>query len=523
MFIDSRALPADAAPQADVCIIGSGAAGITLAREFIGRSLRVILLESGGLTADSQTQKLYEGRNTGLPYPPLTVARLRYFGGTTNHWVGECRPFDEVDFEARDGVPFSGWPFPKSHLEPFYRRAEPVCQLQPVPYDARAWATEDAPPIALGGSRLATHILQFSPPTRFGEVYRNDLERAENVSVYLHANALEIKTDTNARTVTQVAATTLEGKVFSVSAKWFVLAAGGVENPRLLLLSNRTQPAGLGNGQDLVGRFFMEHVEMRVGLWLRSNPELPLDLYKPHDVHTAAAQGRIAASLTLAPEVIRQERLLNFRYEIRPLQPHDAPQSKGERSLRHIARSARQRRVPDQFMSHLWTVLTDLGGTAGAVRRRIAGKPPALTLLQVSEQAPNPESRVKLSDQQDRFGQRRVELAWRLSETDRRSAVRTQELIARQLGQLGLGRVKSLLGADANAWQLTGQYHHMGTTRMHEDPTQGVVDANGLVHGLSNLFIGGSSVFPTSGSGTPTLTIVALALRLADRIKELLA
>ncbi len=368
MFVDSRTLPSEERLQADVCIIGAGAAGITLARELAGQPVRVIVLESGGLTADHNTQVLFQGRNTGLPYYPLTVCRLRYFGGATNHWEGECRPLDEIDFEARDGIPLSGWPFPKSHLAPFYQRAESICQVDSGSWDPTTLATGEAPQIPAADSPLRTCILQLSPPTRFGTVYREQLKRAQMVG------------------------------------------------------------------------------------------------------------------------------------------------------------AARSGKAPDRFLSHVWNVLTDLGGAMGAVRRRLGGPPPKLlTLERVSEHVPNPESRVTLSNERDALGRRRVNLTWRLSEVDRRSIKRTQELIARALGQAGLGRVKNILDEHADAWPVRGQSHHMGTTRMHEDPTQGVVDPDGLVHGMSNLFVAGSSVFPTSGSGPPTLTIVALALRLADHIKRLLS
>lgn len=496
-----------------MCIVGAGAAGITLARELAGASRRVLLLESGGFTADAKTQALHQGRLSGLTYYPLTVCRLRYFGGTTNHWDGECRPLNEIDFEAREGVPMSGWPFDRAHLEPHYRRAEAICQVDPGAYAPSDWATREQPELPAGGSALQTHILQLSPPTRFGAVYREDLERAPNITVYTHANVLDLETDPGKRSVTRLVAATLERNTFSVTAKAVVLATGGIENPRLLLLN------GLGNG--LVGRCFMEHLAVETSRWLPADAELPLGLYKPHEARRGDYRGRVIASLMLPPEVIRQERLPNFRYEVldRTGKKQHAP--KGEQSLRHLAGNLRRGKAPDRFFTHVWNVLSDLGGAAGVVRQKMGGSAPQLiTLEHIAEQVPNLDSRVTLTEERDALGRRRVDLAWRLSDVDRDAIRRTQELMARTLGQAELGRLQTVLAEDPAAWPVKGQHHHMGTTRMHADPAQGVVDPNCRVHGMSNLYIAGSSVFPTSSSGTPTLTLVALALRLADHLKE---
>ncbi len=524
MLIDSHTLPAGTALDAQVCIIGGGAAGITLAREFIGQPFRVILLESGGLAADTKTQKLYEGRTVGRPYYPLTICRLRYFGGTTNHWAGECRPLREIDFESRAGMPHSGWPFTRESLESFYQRAASICQLSPAPYDVATWATEQTPPIPIVKSQLRTSIMQFSPPTRFGEVYGDELKAADNIRVCLYANALNIETDSQGRTATRITATTLEGNTFSVSAKFFILATGAIENARLLLLSNEVQQAGLGNAHDLVGRFFMEHLEIKTALWLRSDSQFPLGLYQQHAVEKPSHKGQVFGTLTFDPEVLRKKQLPNFRCELHDISAQESvPLSTGEQSLRHIVRAARRGHVPDAFMLHLKSVLGDFSGVANAALRRVPGDPQHfLTLVVIAEQTPNPESRVTLTDLRDSLGKRRVQLAWRLADIDYANAGRIQKLIAQELGRLGLGRVKSLLNADTGLWRLNGQHHHMGTTRMHTDPKQGVVDANCKVHGMANLFVAGSSVFPTGGGGTPTLTLVALALRMADHIKALL-
>jgi choline dehydrogenase-like flavoprotein len=262
-----------------VCIVGAGAAGITLARECIKQPFRVCLLESGGLDYNEDIQSLYQGENTGLPYYPLDASRLRYFGGTTNHWAGMCRPLDDIDFAARAWIPYSGWPFGRSHLDPFYARAHLICQLGSFTYDTGAWETPDTPRFPLSSDRVMTKITQQSPPTRFGQVYQDEIVRADNVITYLHANAVEVETADTAQTVTRLRVACLQGPQFWVAARQFILATGAIENARLLLLSNKAQSAGLGNQNDLVGRFFMEHPSFESGALLPSAAHLATALH----------------------------------------------------------------------------------------------------------------------------------------------------------------------------------------------------------------------------------------------------
>ena len=527
MLIDARTVPRNTSIETEVCIVGAGAAGITLARDFIGQPFRVCLLESGGPEFDEDTQSLYKGRTIGVPYYPfnppeglhddLSAARLRYFGGTTNHWGGYCRPFDEMDFETRDWIPHSGWPFNKSQLVPFYKRAHSICHLGPFVYDARGWETKETPCLPFIDERVITKIFQLSPPTRFGKVYRDEIEYANNIRTYVFANVVDIETTYNAKTVTRLHVATLQGNRFWVSAKLFVLAAGGIENPRLLLLSNKVQAAGLGNQNDLVGRFFMEHQELQTSLFLPSNANTPVGLYAEHTAGKERMWG-IRGILALSPETLRREKLVNFTSELEREEPGTL---RGVASLRHLLGRIRRGKKPDDFMRHLRNVIADIDDIAVVAYRKFLSNPiVSYSLISASEQSPNPDSRVTLSTERDRLGQNRVQLDWRLSPIDRMSIRRGYEIIGQELGRAGLGRLKLILDADDRTWPVRSQCHHMGTTRMHVDPKKGVVNEHCRVHGLSNLFIAGSSVFPTSSSATPTLTIVALTLRLADYIKK---
>ena len=522
MFIDSRSLPDNHSIDTEVCIAGAGAAGITVARELAGMEFRVCLLESGGFDFDGATQSLCEGENIGLPYVPLEYTRFRYLGGTTNVWSGQCRPLDRIDFEKRDWIPYSGWPFSRSDLDPYYERAQLICRLGPFAYDAATWETSPAKRcLPFRGGKVVTSVFQFSPPTRFGEVYRDVLKASGNIECYLFANVVEIETNESARRVKRLVLSTLEGRSFSVSAKVFILAVGGIETPRLLLLSNRVMPSGLGNRNDLVGRFFMEHPHLESGVILLSDPDRKMDFDKRHRVHGTEIYGALA----MREQALRDERIVGFsatlsttkgeRYEA-------ANRSAGVESLKFLYGRMRRGEYVDEFWNHLGNVLSDIDDVATVIYGdAFKHELPVYRVFNRTEQAPNPESRVTLSETRDRLGMKRARLDWRLSVLEKRSMRRAHRIIARELGLSGLGRFRIELDESDETWppELTGGCHHLGTTRMNDDPAMGVVDANCRVHGISNLFIAGPSVFPTSGYANPMLTIVALSIRLADHVK----
>jgi len=427
-----------------------------------------------------------------------------------------------MDFEARDWVPYSGWPFDKSHLDPFYERAQSICKLGPYIYDVKDWQDENTSSFPFASNRVITTIFQHSRPLRFGKSYRDEIVGAGNISTYLYANVVDIETTQTAHSVTRLRVACLQGAKFWVAAKLYILAAGGVENARLLLLSNKVQSAGLGNQYDLVGRFFMEHPHLESGIILPSDPYIAAALYDTHMVRDV----RVTGVLSLAPETLRHEKLLNFSAHLHPKSWSEV--SEGVSSLRVIVRALRGRDLPDDFLKHLWNVIADIDEVTTAAYRQWhkKGARPIelLSLYNLTEQAPNPDSRVTLSNERDALGTNRVRLNWQLSAIDTRSIRRAHEIIGQELGRAGLGRFKITLDEDDSTPPslLIGGNHHMGTTRMHVDPKKGVVNENSQVHGISNLFIAGSSVFPTSGYAHPTLTIVALAVRLADYVKGLM-
>lgn len=519
MFIDARTLAKGHQAEADLCIIGAGAAGITLARELANTSSRIVVLESGGLQPSDEVQRLAEGEIAGQPYRPLVITRLRGFGGSTNHWAGACRPLDAIDFEQRDWVPHSGWPITRVALDPFYIRAHEICGLGPYRYDPANWQSPAAPPLPFSGSSVQTSFFQFSNKRRFGEIYRAELERAPNIDFYLNATVLELQTAAQPNAVRSVQAGTLNGSRFSVSARYVVIACGGIENARLLLLSNSIQKAGLGNQHDLVGRYFMEHPHVHSGIFLPAEKRPPLGLYREQDIRGTM----VKAALTIGEERMRQERLLGFSVTLTPYE------LAGAESIDYLKERIAAGEVPPKHtLWHLKRIFGDAGELMRDAYRNMTGsedpRSGTFRLHVRAEQSPNPESRVVLSTERDALAQPKGKLIWRLTALDKHSMRRSEEIIAQALGESGLGRLKIELDPSDDVWppELAGGAHHMGTTRMHIDKHQGVVDDNCKMHSVANLYVAGSSVFPTVGFSNPTLTIVAMTLRLADHLKGVL-
>lgn len=537
MFVDTRQVENGAIVQTTVCIIGGGVAGITLALELEKQGIDSCILESGGFKPDNETRDLYRGTGVGLPYQFSDGCRGRFLGGSSNCWGGWCRPLDPWDFEKRDWIAHSGWPFGLDELAPYYERTHALLKLGPHSFEPAFWEAaigkSDVRRVPLMSGKVRDTISQFSPPVRFGRLYKNDLARSQRIRTFLYANVLNIETAGSTRTVSRIHVVTLSGRTMYVSAKLFVLATGGIENARLLLASNKDQPAGLGNGNDLVGRFFMDHPRLQSGSihftkdWSRNK------LYdvKYHYMNSAvAAHGTcIASQLALVPEVLKQERLLNARVWFASVFPGEG--SEAAQALFRCKQALLHKDQPGWNVGKdIATMISHPLDTVGYGYTRLFQ--PRLLIRDVKFQAivepePDPNSRVTLSSsQKDRLGMSRVEVDWRPGKLAQRTFDRTFAILAEEMQLTGIAKVELDPPIEGGEWpeglEKEGTWHHMGTTRMHDSPKQGVVDRNCRVHGMTNLYIAGSSVFPTAGANFPTITIAALTFRLSEHItKEL--
>jgi choline dehydrogenase-like flavoprotein len=545
MIIDARSLPLNEDLETQVCIVGAGPAGITLAREFANQNFQVCLLESGGIELDNDIQSLCDGVLIGDNYPDLKEIRLRQFGGTSHSWEGpnrhnefgfRCLPLDSIDFEQRDWLPYSGWPFTKAHLDPFYERAHRVCKLGPYDYKTENWEDRRAVRLPFKSDRVTTTMSQYAPKSPFTEEYREEIDRAQNIKILLYANVREIEIDPETQKVTRLYVCNFQNRQFWVKAQIVVLATGGLENPRLLLASNKQHSFGLGNQNDLVGRFFMDRPIISSTL-IPFSPKL-FDQTALYDIYISKRGIPAMARVMLSEETMRQEHLMNNGAQIfpRPLEY----QSNATLALRSLLTSIRSRKPSEEILKQLSTVLqgSDYILAAGfwAVIRNLPNlqrgswsylpyekrRFSQFEIFYQIEQAPDPNNRVKLSSERDSLGQNKIEINWRLNPIDIENTCRVQEIWAEEFAKANLGELQFAKDKESLKFENPAMHHHMGTTRMHQDPKRGVVDEHCQVHGISNLFVAGSSVFPTSGYANPTLTIIALSLRLADRIKTLM-
>lgn len=520
MFHDAREFEDGQVIEADIAIAGGGAAGITIARSFIGSSTRVVLIESGGLDFDPDSQELYKGRNDGLPYFDLDATRFRYFGGSTFHSVGRSRPLDPIDFEARPWVPYSGWPISYQEYADYIKPTHAIMQLGEPSYDPGFWEIDEASLLPFDPTLLGNRIWQFSP-TKFGQAYREELRRAKNVDVLFQANVVDIATDYNARHVEAFRVATLRGPRIQVRARDYILACGGLENPRLLLASRSVQKEGLGNSHDCVGRYFMEHPHVRTATLITSAP-VDDALYSRGFERRGTS---LMAHLRIAPELQKRAEVLNWQGQ---LGTHKVGVT-GYAAFRQALRAVMENRWSYKISWDLFRAIRYFDDTIAGLlgRARIKRYIPrgCLYIWNHLEQAPNPDSRVRLDEaERDELGMPRICLDWRLTALERRTLSVIHQTLRDELERTGAAKLElePWMENTETDWPpfptLMGGHHHMGTTRMSDDPGKGVVNRDCLVHGIANLYVAGSSVFSTAGCANPTFSVVAMALRLAKHL-----
>lgn len=529
MQLDLRALEPGAEVKVDLCIIGAGIAGISIARRFLGTGVRVALLESGGVDHEAAVQDLAEGENLGFDYYPLVDSRLRMFGGTTAIWGGRVALLDEIDFVHRPWVPYSGWPISRQVLDPWYQRALAALDLSAHDLDEGLFAHLGLEPPPFEPDNIRIAFWQFDPVIdRFTAQRCADLWQVANVHVVTHATVTRIQAASDGRSISHVQIAEPGGRTAKVRARRFVLAAGGIENARLLLASDDVHRRGLGNDRDLVGRFFMEHPHARGGRIRFKRPWWMLKrLMNRHRLHGAT----VTACLRPGETLQQRAGLLNTSFALGCRQHPEDRMHIAQR----IYQAARHGLDPTRGNRQLWQAFkrskTWLRERGDPLRPWLLDRLDRRGIYAVvrAEQSPNPDSRVRLIAERDALGVPRAALDWQLSELDKRSVRVTMEAFDRELRRLNLGHVElpEWLLDEGRPWQIDplisshpiGGYHHMGTTRMAADPSRGVVDADGRVFGLTNLYVAGSSVFPTSGWANPTLTLLALSLRLAEHLR----
>lgn len=473
MFTTNLKALVDSKKPFGYCIIGAGPAGIVLAEELGARGHSVLLLEAGPMQYSVESQALYEGDVFGKLTFPLSISRLRYFGGTSNHWGGWSRRLDAHDFETKiEGVD-SAWPIKRSDLDPYADRAAAILELPAVP-----------PDVALDENLNYIHF-QYSPPVNFATKYRQSLEKSQQITVALSSpvvNILERGGEINGVVVRGA-----DNRDLTVQAKRYILCCGGIENSRLLLWANAQNGNRIVKDPTALGRYWMEHPHFSLGEALINTQQVPWNFDEKN-----------TAYISPSTKAIHEFHTMNCALRLHAM--HYA----GTKAL----------------VSDLACVAPDMAHWASNKLRYnlICG-----TQVRANwEQAPLPWNRVTLGTERDSLGIPRVDLHWEYGEIERNTALRVFQLFGEYLIRNNMGRIRMVPWLAENGEfpeddEIRGN-HHMGGTRMSTDTRRGVVDANLKVHGLANFYICGSSVFPSAGEANPTETIVQLACRLVDHL-----
>jgi choline dehydrogenase-like flavoprotein len=525
VLIDLKEYKVKNLPTAKVCILGGGVAGLVLATELSTHLSDIVVLEAGAEQFDIDSQEIYKAEISPEHYPNPQYSRLRFLGGSSNHWENNTSPLSEVDFKNREWINNSGWPISLSDIEPYYTKAAEYCGTKIDGYQTDFWSkTLKKTDVVKNSNVLSTAIAKSSyPPVRFFTKLKSKLVSSQNITIYSNANVIDLNFDLEKQTVNQVIMESTPGKQHIIDADIFVMCFGGIENPRLLLEFNHKYNNSIGNQGDSVGRYFMDHPVVR-SAYLHTKLEKEYDLYQWSILKDRLVKG----FFQFQEKELEKNKISNIRIPLIP--QSNFTLSDGISSFHSLSGAISAAEFPDDLGSHLYNVVSDMSMVIEAVSRKSFDKKifdnadafGGYELQVMIEQSPDRNNRIKLGQEKDRFGLRKIIIDWKISIDDKQRMWKGLEVAANEIGALSLGRLRLLREREDRMWtsQLGFGNHHMGTTRMSESPDTGVVDVNQKVFGTNNFYIGGSSVFTTGGHVPPTLTIVAMTIRLAEHIKR---
>ncbi len=504
MLYNSKLINSEDPIQGDICIIGAGPAGISMALELESFGKNVILVESGDFSYNSNFQALNDGFVSGVNYFPLQSTRVRMFGGTGQIWGGMCSPLDTVDFEERHWVPHSGWPIKKMDLDPYYNKAHYYLGLEEICYEFEFWKNKltDVTTFSFFDQTFYNKMWQYST-IKFKDRYKSSIVNSQKIIHINRSTFSKFIFDDNISSTKSAVFITKNSKTFYVNCKYYVLACGGIENARILLNSHPKI-----NENDLVGRFFMEHIEIPIG---------DLHFFNKHNFKLYTwtyGKTKASAEIAMSSEFQRLHSILNGTISLEPLILSQMRKSKSETWKYKDPFRSRMNAFENWSKASMFYENNTMLESKFRLNLRL-------------EQSPNPNSRITLSNSSDYFGVAKPILHWELTDLEKRSILTIIRLFSQKVGANNLGRIKvKEFIEDLSPYfnwpkETSGGFHHMGTTRMSLNSSEGVVDLNCKLFHIDNLYVSGSSVFSTSGAPNPTLTIIALALRLAEHLKEL--
>jgi choline dehydrogenase-like flavoprotein len=494
----------------DVVITGAGAAGILLAIELSKKGKKVLLLESGHFSEDEQRQELNTVEQTGKNLSNAVWGRKRAIGGTTIAWGGQSLPFSPLDFTIRDWVNNSGWPITYNDLHDYYTKANEFMKIDTKDYEDDILNLFGIKKPPFKDELLKYHFSKWAPQPNFKQLYWEQLKTS--VTVVYNAVLTRINFDAAAG-IESIEVSNFKQKVYVIKAHRLIIAAGGIETNRILLSNRHQTPSGIGNHSGWLGKCFMDHPCIKVGTVVTKHPYRLQSLFNTHVKGGRKYSIRISAAEGLQ----QQNRVLNgsasimFDYPGESFDPYAEirrfMQSRKIGSVKTLAGSAN---------SYLFSAFAYVSGHF-VYKHRANG-----SLVLMLEQEPIRDSYIGLSEKRDQFGIPQALINWKLNHKAWDTVMRMSTVLGEEISRLSLGQVKpeAYITKDNPDWEscLTDVNHHMGGARMSGAASNGVVDKDLQVWGHKNLYVCSAAVFPTASHSNPTLTVLALAYRLVNKI-----
>jgi ribosomal protein L35AE/L33A len=505
--------------EADICIIGAGAAGFSAGLTLLNSDLKILILEGGNDISSKEAADLHRGEITGHPHNGIHEARERVIGGTTTTWGGQALPFFKEDFEKRDHVNKSGWPINYKDLEPYYLKSEAILGTDTtVPYNYKPWKDWKIKEPDFTPSAIELFVTRWCKIPNFAEQHENKFLLSSNVCLLKNANVVELLPSDIGDNVKALRIRSLHGKSGIVQARFVIAAGGAMETVRLFLASKKFGFNGLGNKYGLVGRYFQDHIAAIVGEIFPSSSKKFYDAFDNFFKNGFKYFPR----LRLTPSFAEREKILHASAQI--------IFSQNNNSAKTLMATLKKKSFPSlkaclSLLDPLTLTYLAKSMISWKIKNRGYSPRHGNIFLEIhSEQEPNFESCITLSNKTDALGMPRIQLNWSIPELSLKTIKTTALLVKGEFEKAGLGTVKLIPWAEGKSNELprlTDTYHQAGGLKMAATPQEGVVDPRCCVFGVNNLYVASSAVFPTSSYSNPTMTTIALAIRVAETVEKL--
>lgn len=498
------------------CVIGSGPAGGVVAVELAKQGQDVIVIEAGGKKEatpfDTTVIKNIIGEvDVGL-------GRSFQLGGSSNLWAGRVAPLDPIDFDYRNWVDKITWPVSFKTLSPYYRRSLELLGLSNEAFENNYYSSvnEKFKRFFNGKQAALKPFVWSKPPFRIAD-YISDHISSETggLRILTDATVSELESDSAGKIKAALVICKNE-KHIRVKARYFILAAGGLEVPRIMLNSNGVFKEGIGNKNDLVGRFLSTHPKADLAVLKLKRPIFTNNaLFSDQNFKGNA----VRLGISLSQDVQITERYLNHYVQLSSFSEIQA--NRAFELIKNKVFSSKmitREQVNGRLFRNLGLWAFNRIGRVAKVQP-LAG---SLVVRGFLDQYPDPDNYVTLSRELDDKGLRKIEVNWRYTDRDKKSVIDFLKKLAHEFSRHGIGELDYSGLESLKEWPLNAMHsHYLGTTRMSSDANLGVVDENCQVYGCENLFVAGPSIFTTYGNANPFLTICAFSMRLADHLASI--